>query len=176
MSRVIICDRCKKTMPASVEQLGYIAIGSRITATDDLDASVINPFEAWDFCPDCVSSVKSFIMRAPEATRIDTVLEDVKKDIGEIKEKCAEIIEEPAEPEQKAEAPVIQDTAPIPKEAPRLADEEDLNSKKKPGVKPIQLDMGKLRALWDAGWTVDMIADEMRVSATTVKRRLSLAK
>ena len=35
------------------------------------------------------------------------------------------------------------------------------------------LDMGKVRALRDAGWTLEKIADEMGVSAPTISNRLS---
>lgn len=44
---------------------------------------------------------------------------------------------------------------------------------RKPPVKPkIQLDMGKVFALWNANWTYAQIAEEMGVSVPTVKRRM----
>lgn len=38
------------------------------------------------------------------------------------------------------------------------------------------LDMGKVRALRDAGWTLEKIADEMGVSAPTISSRLNKEK
>lgn len=42
--------------------------------------------------------------------------------------------------------------------------------KSKPG--PKKVDAGKIRALADAGWTYDSIADEMGLSAATVQKYL----
>lgn len=39
--------------------------------------------------------------------------------------------------------------------------------------KKLNLDLGKIRALRTAGWTIDKIAIELGVSATAIKARLS---
>ena len=44
---------------------------------------------------------------------------------------------------------------------------------KRHSTKKVTLDMGKVRALRDAGWSTPQIAEEMRVSVSTVARRLS---
>jgi hypothetical protein len=44
---------------------------------------------------------------------------------------------------------------------------------KKPGAKRKELDMGKITALRDAGWSIPKIADEMGVSAPTIRKHLT---
>lgn len=57
---------------------------------------------------------------------------------------------------------------PEPKPAPKAPD-----LKKQGAKKP--LDMGKVKALRKAGWSLDKIADEMGVSAQTIANRLKAA-
>ena len=57
---------------------------------------------------------------------------------------------------------------PKPKPAPKP---EQKPAPKKTNAK-IELDMGKVKALRDAGWTLDKIADEMGVSPQTIANRL----
>ena len=42
--------------------------------------------------------------------------------------------------------------------------------------KKVQLDMGKVKALRKAGWTLEKIADEMGVSSQTIANRLKGAE
>ena len=57
-------------------------------------------------------------------------------------------------------------------EAPKKA--APAATQKKPGRKPV--DAGKLVALYNAGWPVSEIADEMQVSEQTVRNRLDALK
>ena len=47
---------------------------------------------------------------------------------------------------------------------------------KRHSTKKVTLDMGKVKALKNAGWSTPKIADEMRVSVSTVARRLNEEK
>ena len=42
----------------------------------------------------------------------------------------------------------------------------------KRGTRKIELDMGKVKALRDAGWTLKEIADEMHVAPSTISNKL----
>lgn len=61
----------------------------------------------------------------------------------------------------------IQTEKPKPKPAPKPK-----KSAKKPGPKKKQLDIGKMNALRKAGWSIPKIADEMGVSAPTIRKAL----
>lgn len=50
--------------------------------------------------------------------------------------------------------------------APELPKEEKKSTRK------IELDMGKVKALRDAGWTLKEIADEMHVAPSTISNKL----
>lgn len=55
----------------------------------------------------------------------------------------------------------------VPKEKPKAV------AKSKPKQnKRVELDLGKVRALREGGWSVAAIADEMRVSEPTIRARL----
>lgn len=43
---------------------------------------------------------------------------------------------------------------------------------KKTRKKRVELDLGKIGALWKAGWSIRKIAEEMKVSEPTIKARL----
>lgn len=74
-------------------------------------------------------------------------------EMAELAKFCAPQVEKP-KPEQKA----------APKPAPK-----NQNARK-------ELDVGKVKALRKAGWTIDKIADEMGVSAPTISRCLKEAE
>ena len=59
-------------------------------------------------------------------------------------------------------------------EKPKAAPNKDAASKKQTTKKP--LDMGKVKALRKAGWTLDKIADEMGCSAQTIANKLKGAE
>lgn len=63
----------------------------------------------------------------------------------------------------------IQTEKPEPKPAPA----KPKKSAKKPGPKKKQLDIGKMNALRKAGWSIPKIADEMGVSAPTIRKHLT---
>lgn len=52
------------------------------------------------------------------------------------------------------------------------APEMDPEPEPKKTNKKIPLDMGKVKALGEAGWTVEKIADDMKVSPATIYARL----
>lgn len=58
-----------------------------------------------------------------------------------------------------------------PQEAPQEA--APAEGKKKGGRKKIKLDLGKVGALYRAGWTIAKIADEMSVGSSTIQRALA---
>jgi len=62
----------------------------------------------------------------------------------------------------------IKTEKPKPKPAPKPK-----KSAKKPGPKKKQLDTGKMNALRKAGWSIPKIADEMGVSAPTIRKHLT---
>lgn len=62
-------------------------------------------------------------------------------------------------------------TAADPEESPKQA--EPAEGKKKGGRKKIKLDLGKVGALYRAGWTIAKIADEMGVGSSTIQRALA---
>lgn len=63
----------------------------------------------------------------------------------------------------------IKTEKPKPKPAPA----KPKKSAKKPGPKKKQLDIGKMNALRKAGWSIPKIADEMGVSAPTIRKHLT---
>ena len=69
--------------------------------------------------------------------------------------------EAPAEPPAQTEKPAKKKPGPKPKA-----------KAKKPGPKKKPLDTGKLGALRKAGWSIAKIADEMGVSAPTIRKAL----
>lgn len=71
---------------------------------------------------------------------------------------------EPDQEEPEKEEPTQEE----PKEAePKEAEHIEIAPKK---IKPKPVDKGKVGALYTAGWTVAMIADEMRCSQGTIYR------
>ena len=64
---------------------------------------------------------------------------------------------------------VTHEPAPDPEEREPLPEIETLSE---PPKKRKDIDMGKIRALHNAGWSQQAIADEMGVSAPTIKKRL----
>lgn len=62
----------------------------------------------------------------------------------------------------------IKTKKPKPKPAPKPK-----KSAKKPGPKKKELDIDKANALRDAGWSIQKIADEMGVSAPTIRKHLT---
>lgn len=73
-------------------------------------------------------------------------------------------LEETGEPKAKAK----KEPAKPPKGAEKKAAE------KKPARKKSDFDIGKMNALLKAGWSVPKIADEMGVSAPTVRKYMQL--
>lgn len=70
--------------------------------------------------------------------------------------------------EKKEEVKVVEDTEP------GLA--QELAQKKGHSRRKIDVDMGKLRALYEAGWSEAKIADEMNISRSTVYRNIKVLK
>lgn len=64
---------------------------------------------------------------------------------------------------------VTHEPAPDPEEGEPLPESETVSE---PPKKRKDIDMGKIRALHNAGWSQQAIADEMGVSAPTIKKRL----
>lgn len=64
---------------------------------------------------------------------------------------------------------VTHEPAPDPEEREPLPEIETVSE---PPKKRKDIDMGKIRALHNAGWSQQAIADEMGVSAPTIKKRL----
>ena len=65
----------------------------------------------------------------------------------------------------------LEPKAPEPDEAQYPQIHED-NGEVTPPVKKSKIDAGKIKALADAGWSVQKIAEEMGISAPTVRRYL----
>lgn len=57
MSRVIICDRCGKTIEGA--RIGYIAWNWRVKSTEEMPAA--NRYEDKDFCESCMEEIMTFI-------------------------------------------------------------------------------------------------------------------
>lgn len=60
-------------------------------------------------------------------------------------------------------------------EAMKEADAKRKKTGPKPGTKPKgqkPIDDGRIRALWEGGWSVAKIADDMQLSAPTVRKHL----
>lgn len=53
-----------------------------------------------------------------------------------------------------------------------VVQEEPPKAVKKPKAKKNEVDIGKIKALSKAGWSVDKIADEMRIGKSTVYKKL----
>lgn len=54
-----------------------------------------------------------------------------------------------------------------------FASDEAEEEPPKPRTQKKEIDTGKIKALYDAGWSVARIADELGVSAPTIRSRLS---
>ena len=69
---------------------------------------------------------------------------------------------------------VTHEPAPDPEEREPLPESETVSEPplSEPPKKRKDIDMGKIRALHNAGWSQQAIADEMGVSAPTIKKRL----
>lgn len=97
--------------------------------------------------------------------------------------KLVDLIEEESEQEEDAaleQHPEKKDPAPEVKEAPKPEPKKEepkksvaASKQQKPtGRQKLQLDEGKMSALYKAGWSVTDIADEMGVSTMTINSRL----
>lgn len=75
--------------------------------------------------------------------------------------------------------PAAKDREEIPAVPPRTATQEapqeaaPAEGEKKTGRKKIKLDLGKVGALHKAGWSPAMIATEMKVSESTIRRAIT---
>ena len=54
--------------------------------------------------------------------------------------------------------------------------QEELKKEGKKGTKKKPLDLGKVKALRDAGWSNSKIADELKVSTSTIQRAVTEMK
>lgn len=109
--RVVRCDRCGKDIPIAGERsVGYVSFSWRELHGDDLVDD--NPYEKWDFCPECMAEIKACIEK-----------KDPAREAKPRKEKV--------------------------------------------------IDKGKIDALWDAGWSEEMIAAEMKLTEKKVKEILA---
>ena len=63
--RVIRCDRCGKDIQIAGERsVGYVEFNWRQLHGNDLVDD--NPYEKWDFCPECMKEIKACIEKKPE--------------------------------------------------------------------------------------------------------------
>ena len=106
-----------------------------------------NPLQDMDFCPECMDAIRAFVSEMP---KLEPKPEPVVT-LEEVAELAAKL-----EPDEKKKQPE-------PKKNP-----------KPPGSKNV--DTGKLLALRRAGWTMQEIADEMKISSATVSYHLSRMK
>ena len=79
--------------------------------------------------------------------------------------KCEYDIEETVE-EIKELLGMMQPKAVVQEEPPKAVKKPKAKTKKK------EVDVGKIRALNKAGWSVEKIADEMRIGKSTVYKKL----
>ena len=80
----------------------------------------------------------------------------------------------PEEPEEMEAVPTL-DPAPVEEkepEKPKPKKATKTKEKRKDEFKQKKVDVGKLWALWDAGWSVAKIADELRCSENNVRYHL----
>lgn len=66
MSRVIICDRCGKTIEGA--RVGFISWEWLVRPKDEIPMP--NPFEHWDFCEECMANIKMVIEHKIEAAAV----------------------------------------------------------------------------------------------------------
>lgn len=107
---------------------------------------------------------------------------DALKEWIRITGKLVDMVEEPAPKEDTApkQQKEVKDSAPEVKEAPKPEPKKEAPKKsdaaskqqKPKGREPMELDDGKIGALYKAGWSLAAIADEMGVSRTAVNARL----
>ena len=66
--------------------------------------------------------------------------------------------------------PELVDVAPVPEEPTKETKKETKETKKE--AKKVELDMGKVKALRNAGWSYDKIGEEFGVTGVTISNRL----
>ena len=100
------------------------------------------------------------------------------ENMDEEKETPAEDLEEPPAEAQAPEEGSKEEDTPDSQEKPAEdepedeGDEEVVARMQEANSSRLKLDVGKIKALRNAGWTIKSIADEMNVSATAIRARL----
>lgn len=138
----IICDRCGKTITEE-QEIGYIAWNFRESIRGELLHE--NEFEGKHYCPDCMDEIHAFISGGESSTK------NAGGDIGEDSGKGAG--DKPADDSASTNPLINLPQAPDPPKKSRR-----------------KIDIGKILALRDAGWTYLEIADEMEMSSAAVSQ------
>ena len=151
VKKIIMCDFCKKEIKGENIRL----IANRVdTETGDIVSDFLR--EQWerDYHPDCVNKILDYannheVVTEPEEVSTEPELVVPTSMMGDFLEKAQEEVKEETESD----------------ESEGTQDPQEPEEKKK---KRNKLDIGKILALRDAGWTHQQIAEEMGTTKETI--------
>lgn len=143
MSRIIKCDRCGEEITTK-DRIGYICVLQKNESGETLAEK--NPFDSYDFCQGCVKEIVEFASVKKMVKRRGTARSKAGASAGT---------------SVKQKAPSKAGTATRGRRTKKVAD-PNIDS-------DTGMDIGKIFALAQAGWSVDKIADEMRCDAEAIK-------
>ena len=149
--RKIICDRCGGEITGS--RIGYLAANWRSASDDSLMQD--NPYEAMDFCENCMRNILMIIDNKIEADEPEPAEEEPEEPE---EDDDAEDPDEDQEDEEEGEKP-----EPIPKHLPPVTASKGVN-------------LRKLRELVKEGKTAQQIADELGCSVASYYKCRKLAE
>ncbi len=128
------------------ERFGYIGISIRDKETGEVVA-INDDFAECDYCDSCVEEIKAFIRNKPKKKVINRTKIVIKDDEN-----------------------VSKSTETVAKQ-PAVKAENEQQAKKKN-----KIDVPKIFALKNAGWSVEKIAEEMRISKQSIYHHLQRHK
>lgn len=170
------CDRCGATITGAI---GYVCVDWQ-DGIDMINANQVrgdNEFEKCNYCPDCIKEISDFVRKRKEAgdtgkAKAADTPKTVEENAGMAKEAIKDTGNGPGEVEapkrkgkrggrEKTGLPM--DTTNLPDEPVADTEPRETGTKTRHGRKGT-IDMGKVKALWNAGWTIPSIAEEMNCS------------
>ena len=152
----VICDRCGKEIQAP-GKTGYLAWNFRAGHGGELIGN--NVLEDRDYCETCMGTIFDFIDAAPgQEESADTGTENGVLD------RDKESVPEAGQPDPKGEAakPIVEAPGSSAGTGKKAARQQVRKSRKN------SVDIGKILALREIGWSFGKIADDMGLSKQSV--------
>ena len=151
---------------------GKVSIETIIAAGNTAISDMVSKTAKWAACGTEIDARKFAYTMAGASETLHRMLEILTPLAVEEE---ADVVSAAANIEERASASQEPESEPEPdSESEEEGDDEIVERMQEAGNrKKLNLDLGKIRALRTAGWTIDKIAIELGVSATAIKARLS---